>query len=206
MDQLSREDIIDGLSEVVAILARSQQPAGIRIVGGAAIAFWFGDRRLTDDVDARLTPAEDVLAASETVGARRGWPTRWLNPDASIFFPDYGETVEWTVIHSADDVVVEIASTRALLAMKLRASRPGRDDDDIARLLALHAIDSIEEAEELHRAFYPADELTDRALLLLEDILRAETPAPDLLTLPSLNRGKGTGETPGRPIPRASSR
>ncbi|ROQ58877.1 hypothetical protein EDF36_2329 [Rathayibacter sp. PhB152] len=152
MDQLSREDIVEGLSDVVEILARSQRPAGIRIVGGAAIAFWFGDRRLTDDVDARLTPAEDVLAAAETVGRSRGWPSRWLNPDASIFFPDYGETVEWTTIHSADEVVVEIASTRALLAMKLRASRPGRDDDDIARLLALHAIDSIEEAEELHRA------------------------------------------------------
>jgi hypothetical protein len=76
MDQLSREDIVEGLSDVVEILARSQRPAGIRIVGGAAIAFWFGDRRLTDDVDARLTPAEDVLAAAETVGMRRGWPTR----------------------------------------------------------------------------------------------------------------------------------
>jgi hypothetical protein len=196
MDQLSREDIVEGLSDVVEILARSQRTAGIRIVGGAAIAFWFGDRRLTDDVDARLTPAEDVLAAAEAVGRRRGWPSRWLNPDASIFFPDYGETVEWTTIHSADEVVVEIASTRALLAMKLRASRPGRDDDDIARLLALHAIDSIEEAEELHRAFYPGDELTDRALRLLEDILRAGTPAPDLLTLPTLGRTKDTDGSP----------
>jgi hypothetical protein len=80
--------------------------------------------------------------------------------------------------------------------MKLRASRPGRDDDDIARLLALHAIDSIEEAEELHRAFYPGDELTDRALPLLEDILRGGVPAPDLLTLPTLGRTKDTDDSP----------
>ncbi|PPF31730.1 hypothetical protein C5C18_03795 [Rathayibacter tritici] len=179
---------------MVGILARSHRPAGIRIVGGAAIAFWFGDRRLTDDVDARLTPAEDIRRAAAVVARKRGWPLLWLNPDASIFSPDYGETVEWTTIHSANDIVVEIASTRALLAMKLRASRPGRDDDDIARLLALHRIASVEEAAEVHRSFYPGDELTDRALLLLEDILSAGVPALHVLTLPTMDRVGNTAD------------
>ncbi|WP_395244141.1 hypothetical protein ACGGZK_18765 [Agromyces sp. MMS24-K17] len=59
--------------------------------------------------------------------------------------------------------------------MKLKASRPGRDTDDIRQLLALCGIESVDAADELFGEFFPGDSLTDRAYAMVERIL-AEGP------------------------------
>lgn len=38
-----------------------------------------------------------------------------------------GREVEWEAIFDEDGIVIEVAAKEALLAMKLRANRPGRD-------------------------------------------------------------------------------
>lgn len=60
-------------------------------------------------------------------------------------------------------MTIEVAPADALLAMKLKASRPGRDTDDIRQLLAICGIDSAEAADALSTEFFPGDSLTDRA-------------------------------------------
>jgi hypothetical protein len=58
--------------------------------------------------------------------------------------------VEWETIYDKDGIVIHVASKEAMLAMKLRANRPGRDTRDIRPLLALCDIRTLEDAEELY--------------------------------------------------------
>lgn len=66
--------------------------------------------------------------------------------------------------------------------MKLNAARPGRDSDDIAKLLVLNDIHSTADAENLFESFYPGDALFGRSVRLLERIfelgLPEKPPAP----------------------------
>ena len=59
-DQLDRDDLIRGINAVIAKLRAAGEPAGIRIVGGAALALRYFDRRTTSDVDAHLCGYQDL--------------------------------------------------------------------------------------------------------------------------------------------------
>ena len=54
----------------------------------------------------------------------------------------------WDTLYDDGQVVIQVASAEAMLAMKLRANRPGRDDTDIAKLMAICDIDTLAAAEE----------------------------------------------------------
>ncbi len=69
--------------------------------------------------------------------------------------------------------------------MKLRAARPSRDADDIATLMAILEITTVDEAEAVFEHYFPGELPPDRAYALLEAILRrglpdAPPPAPPL--------------------------
>lgn len=63
----------------------------------------------------------------------------------------------------------------AMLALKLRANRPGRDTRDIRLLLAFCGIDRLEDAEELYEEFYPGDTLDPRAERIVVAVLDGDT-------------------------------
>ncbi|MBH0010224.1 hypothetical protein [Salinibacterium sp. SWN1162] len=67
--------------------------------------------------------------------------------------------------------MIQVASKEALLAMKLRANRPGRDTRDIRLLVSLCEISSLDEADELYEDFYPGDSLGPRAISMVTAIL-----------------------------------
>lgn len=192
MTLFTREDLIGALRDLIAELRSSGEVTGIRLVGGAALALRYFDRRTTNDIDSlHVAPGseEAVLAAAGRVGDRRGWDDGWFNfaVERSSSVPTFGRSVEWETIHDRDGIVVQVASKEALLAMKLHANRPGRDVDDIRSLLVLCDITSLDQAEELYEDFYPGDGLTDRAMGMVERILAgglpAEIPAPGPLDL-----------------------
>ena len=93
-DQLDRDDLIRGINAVIAKLRTAGQPAGIRVVGGAALALRYFDRRTTADIDAQLHPEPPILAAAMEVANENGWPHDWLNSNATIFIPAYGADPE----------------------------------------------------------------------------------------------------------------
>jgi len=185
MTSLTRADLIDGLRDLVAQLRADGAVVGIRLVGGAALALRYFDRGVTQDIDMlHVQPGTDaeVVRAATRVADRHNWDADWVNfrVTEADAIPTLGREVEWEVIHDSDGIVIEVASKEAMLAMKLRASRPGRDTDDIRKLVALCQIDTLETAENLYESFYPGDGLTDRAVTQLTNILREEVAPRDL--------------------------
>jgi hypothetical protein len=63
------------------------------------------------------------------------------------------------------------ADERAMLAMKMRASRPSRDFEDIKFLLDLCGVSSESDAVSLYNEYFPDDPLPKRALPLLRAAL-----------------------------------
>lgn len=185
MTALDRDDIIAGLRELIGELRAANEVAGIRLVGGAALALCYFDRGTTQDLDSlHVRPGSDevVAAAAVRVALRRDWAPAWLNFQVTQAdaLPTLGRQVEWKAIYDRDGIIIQVASKEALLAMKLRANRPGRDTGDIRLLLGLCHISTLEEAEDLYGEFYPEDVLTQRAVSIVTAILADGPPdAPD---------------------------
>lgn len=183
---LSRDDIIDGLRELISRLHEEGKTATIQIVGGAAIALTVdGDRPATTDVDGWVAPLDDVQAVAARIAEERNWPRDWVNDKARIFLPDgMGRGAEWITLHDRDGILIEAASPEMLLAMKLRAfeRRGPRDAADVALLLAVLRIETADQAEELLDEFFPAEGLRpatyDRVAKLLESAPQETPPRP----------------------------
>ena len=180
---LGRSDIIGALRELISELRSAGEVAGIRIVGGAALALLYFERETTQDLDSlHIQPGSDeaVAAAATRVAVQHGWDPLWLNfaVERADAIPTFGRrAVEWETVFDADGIVIQVAAKEALLAMKLRANRPGRDTNDIRQLLALCEINTLADAEDLYEDFYPGDSLTDRAVGMVERILAAGLPS-----------------------------
>jgi hypothetical protein len=83
--QLDRDDLIDGLRDVIRG-AREQGITGvsIRIVGGAALRLAHFDRDTTSDIDAQIEPIDRLAPIIEAIARNHGWPTDWLNNKAAM--------------------------------------------------------------------------------------------------------------------------
>lgn len=178
---LDRDDIITGLRELITELRDARQVAGIRLVGGAALALRYFDRGTTQDLDSlHVHPGtdEEVAAAAARVARRHDWDPAWLNFEVTgaDALPSLGREVEWETIHDRDGILIQVASKEALLAMKLRANRPGRDTRDIRLLLGLCRIDTLEACEDFYEEFYPGDALAPRAVSIVVAILAEGSP------------------------------
>jgi len=67
------------LRELATRLVGIKAPAGIRIVGGAAIALMNPDREATFDIDALLLPRDPILAVANQMSGEQGLPANWIN-------------------------------------------------------------------------------------------------------------------------------
>jgi len=172
---LTRQEIIDGLTDVVLLLRKAGQPGEIQLIGGAAISLTIDSARpATKDIDAWATPPEALRAAADAVGRRRGWPDGWLDENAAMFVPSgLGRGAEWVTLFDKDGVRIQVASPRMLLAMKLIAltKRPRRDADDVAVLLTVCEVTTADEAERILEEFFPGDGLPQRTYELVEALL-----------------------------------
>lgn len=176
--RFDRDDITAGLRALIAQLQAAGVSATIRIVGGAAISLAYNaDRGLTVDIDAEVIPRDVVIETAGQLADKLDWDKEWLNDAAHQFFPDgFGQrSAEWVPIYSGSGVDVYVASAETLLAMKLKAAqrRGAREVNDLRVLLTLTGLSTVEQAEELYSAFYPADAFTDKAVALIEAVLRS---------------------------------
>ncbi len=178
MTRFDHDLLQEGLRQLVVRLRESGTRSGVRIVGGAALALRYFERESTVDIDAHFIGSADVVErAASAIARANGWPEDWLNRKAAGFIPEYGiHPVRWATLYEDGNVAIQVASPEALLAMKLKANRPGRDEADTANLMAICGIATLDEAEELYEEHYPGEALPDRAIRMVEMILRVGVP------------------------------
>lgn len=137
---MDRAEIVAALTDLGAELAVGGVLADLYVVGGAAVALAYDDRRATRDVDAVFAPKAEVYAAAQRVAERRGLPDGWLNDAVKGFLhgPD-----RWpTTVLDLPGLRVEVASPQAVLVLKALAHRIGEDDDDLRLLAAMVGMDA----------------------------------------------------------------
>jgi|BarGraNGADG00212_1021973.scaffolds.fasta_scaffold09098_4 hypothetical protein len=167
---LSEGDARAALDELVKVLEREHRRSRIYIVGGAALMLHFGARVATKDIDAQITPLDEVQPLILEVARRRGLADDWLNGAAAMYVPPHVDDPNPTILIETEHVIASVASAQMLLAMKIRASRGRQDLGDIIFLVGEVGVSSVAAAVELYERFYPEDPLRDRALRILEAV------------------------------------
>jgi hypothetical protein len=153
---LDREEIVDSLAEVAALLAAwlpDRAPTVLIVVGGSYMALR-GLRHATADVDTVTRLQVTVRDAVNVVARRRHLRPNWLNDYAQPFTPV-------GLRHDMCDVLLDLPSLRVLgpppdciFLMKLYAGR-APDFDDMVTLWPLCTFASASEAAERFVAAYP---------------------------------------------------
>ena len=130
---MRRDEIVELLVELGSRLHVRGVVGEMYVVGGAAIALAFDERRSTADIDAVFEPKAVIYEAAGQLARERGLPDGWLNDAVKGFLvtadPDASLVLE------APGIRVSTASPRILLAMKVLSHRVGEDEHDV-RLLA----------------------------------------------------------------------
>jgi len=109
----------------------------VTVIGGAAMILGYGALRMTDDVDAVMSPAvaSTVLPAAAAIAPEFQLDPQWLNQqavEALLIVPP--KLVDKTVF-ATPSLVLETPPAVHMLAMKLVANRSHKDWDDAALLL-----------------------------------------------------------------------
>ncbi|NUU06764.1 DUF6036 family nucleotidyltransferase [Leifsonia sp. C5G2] len=171
---LTQEDIIWGLEQIRDGLAEHGAQGTLKIIGGSAMILGgHAERRSTVDIDAVVLLPQDVIGQiAARVAQQRGWPDNWINLEAQGLYPAYAGRPLWEaspeLSHGA--LTVELATQEALLAMKLNASRAGRDDDDIRALMTACGIETIVDADDHFADYFRGESLPDKAVMLLRSL------------------------------------
>ncbi len=161
-DTMTPADVRELLEELASRLNDAGLAAGIRVVGGAAVAILDAGRHSTSDIDAVIVPAgaaHDIVAA---MAQDHGLPAHWLNDAALAYIPPVGAE-DWVEVLRRGSVSVSIGSVQMLLAMKLMANRGIRDADDIAFLLDACGVTCVDDAQAIYERYQAQDVLTPAA-------------------------------------------
>lgn len=150
---LGREEIRALLTEVGALVERDGAHGDIYVVGGSAICLTMNSRRVTVDVDVALRASgTDVRRAAAEVAARHGLRPDWLNASVTSFLPSLRD--DEAEIFEVPGLTIAVASPEHVLAMKMIAARPGRDQDDLEVLFEHLRITDPEQAVDIVRRVY----------------------------------------------------
>ena len=145
----------------------------------------YGRRTLTGDIDVAIAEGHGpVLDAVRSIAMRRGWPTTWLNEQASMYRPQAADPAP-RPLHSSPSLTVMGASPEYMLAMKLQAAR-GADAGDLRLLLELCGVSAPEDALAIHDKLFPDRPAGDRQRRFLAMVLAAGGTDPE----------KGPADTP----------
>jgi hypothetical protein len=171
---MSREVVLELLHELAARLRTRGISAGIRLVGGAALAIAYYDRRATFDIDAVFSPTQPVLDVVAELAAERNLPADWLNNKATGYVPFVGSEA-WVEVFSDGEVSVSVGRPEMLLAMKLAANRGRRDSDDIAALLDICKVSSVDQAQQVYETYHAQGVLSSAATARIQAHLATRT-------------------------------
>lgn len=164
---MERDEIIAALTDLGRALHERGITGEMYVVGGAAIALAFDERRSTRDVDAVFEPKLAVYEAAEGVALQRGLPVGWLN-DAVKGFLSRDDPEAATVL-DVPGLRCLVASPRMLLALKVLAHRVGEDEADVRILAAELGLDRADQVLDLVEQVY-GDRLDAAARFFVEEL------------------------------------
>jgi hypothetical protein len=157
------------LDDLSAELAAGGARAELFLVGGAALAVAYDATRATRDLDAVFLPTEVVRQAAAAVAEREGLAEDWLNDAAKGFLPGPDPDAQRFLPQRL--LIVDVASPRYLLAMKLFAARPEIDADDIILLYRQLGFTTADEGLDLVEQAYPGRPVPAKVKFLLTEIV-----------------------------------
>lgn len=167
---LDREALLELLGALADRLRARGVRASVYVIGGAAISLVFDARRATRDIDSVVLEGHGPLMEEvQRLGRERGLPGSWLNEQAAMYVSRCRDDNK-AVVFDHPNLVVAAASPEHLLAMKLQAAR-ATDAADISLLLGVLGISSVGGASDVLEVVFPGTTMSDRARLLVEDIL-----------------------------------
>lgn len=166
---LGRDDIRSLLDALSAELEARGARAELFLVGGAALAVAYDTTRATRDLDAVFMPTDVVRQAAAAVAEREGLEPDWLNDAVKGFLP--GPDPDARRFYSSDSLIVDVASPRYLLAMKLFAARAEIDADDIVLLYRRLGFSTVDEGLDLVENAYPGRPIPAKVTFLLTEIV-----------------------------------
>jgi hypothetical protein len=163
-------DIRALLSELGARMSGRGLRAEMFVVGGAAMALVYDNRRTTADIDAILHPRDLVLDEAAAMAHERGLPRFWLS-DAVIQMMPPTDDDSPRSLGDFGGLAVTVGSPRYLLAMKAMVSRKSPSDlDDAARLCVTLGLTTAAQVERVVRQYFGAGVLGAQELWI-EDII-----------------------------------
>jgi hypothetical protein len=166
----------DQIRELLIELGRRLAARGVAarmfVVGGAAMALAFNNRRVTRDIDAVFEPKAEVYEEARRMADEHGLPPGWLNDGVKGLMPDLAPP-EVGVAFASEGISVQVASAEYLFAMKAAAARVDADTDDLLTLADLLDIRSLEEALELVDRYFAPHRLRPKVRYVLEEVLRS---------------------------------
>lgn len=154
----------EDIEELIFLLATRLNTAGISgkisIVGGAALSVaYIPERSATMDIDATYPTDPKVGLVIDQIAQERNLPTNWINNDVNAFIP-FETSDMWVHNQKIGEIEIRYGSAQLLLAMKLKADRGNRDRPDIASLITLCGLTTIEEIETLYERFHHQEVLS----------------------------------------------
>ena len=168
---MDRAEITEALTDLAAELQRREVSADMYVVGGAAIALAYDERRATRDVDAIFEPKAVVYEAAATVAEHRGLPTGWLNDAVKGFLA--GEDPAAKPVLDLPGLRCLAASPRVLLALKVLAHRIGEDEEDVRLLAAQLGLERADQVLAIAEETF-GDRLEPAARFFVEEIFDSE--------------------------------
>lgn len=168
---MDRGEIIEALTALAEELTRRGVSAEMYVVGGAAIALAFDERRSTRDIDAVFEPKEVVYEAAASVGEDRGLPPGWLNDAVKGFLA--GEDPFAAPVLDLPGLRCLTASPETLLALKILAHRVGEDEADLRLLADKLGLASSDEVLAIAERTY-GDRLDPAARFFVEQVFEPE--------------------------------
>jgi predicted nucleotidyltransferase len=165
---MGRADLERAFNALGERLVRRGVVADVFVVGGAAMAMAYDATRVTRDVDAIFVPHGVVLDESRAVADELGLPPWWLNEQASVYVSGKDDPGKRRVFDHPG-LRVMAASPHHIFAMKALAART-RDVDDLRSLAALTGVNSVDDALQLCRDFYPDEAVSSRSLSVLQEL------------------------------------
>lgn len=168
---MNRSEIIDALTALAGELERRGVVAEMYVVGGAAIALAFDERRATRDIDAVFEPKDVVYEAAAVVAERLGLPGGWLNDAVKGFLE--GDDPAAAPVLDLPGLRCLAASPETLLALKVLAHRVGEDEEDLRLLAGELDLETAGEVLAIAERIF-GDRLDPAARFFVEQVLGAE--------------------------------